>query len=882
MRIVAGIVLTVCAAASASPAAAQTAARYVALALSPDEGEPPLACATPSVFARQLRSGFAPPGAMRMADAETADGRPLWYDQNPRLLRADHVGGLSFDDFLVAGDVATLSFERRSSRADDTVRETWRRVGTTAVDGRLVSVFNPTWNDADLWDTVGPYRRGFDRPRVYFGELTLPEADAAAAADDDDGDEDEPFHVWLNVTPLNVPPAEVRRIDAGAQYASHVVNLVIPDFGDGRLSDWRYGQDLRSAARRFYRYFRDEYDSIAFVSRQHQVTPYGAFHRNVRNQIRGLGDLAVFDNTQYYGSDGVLRSVEFYRDAAFAQTATSTHEIGHQWADYWNWPALSGGVERAGHQPEAHTPLLYPGEVYLGAVLQVTRRVGADDSGGAAFAIERTPEPALLHPTTLYRMGLLETAAVPDLLVFENQGQFTETDSSAAPDTGTAVEGGARPVHVNDVLAEHGLRTGPVDGSWSRVTVVVSRDGLLSREEMSYWNFFAARHAAAGGVTSWEGVPSFFEATGGAVPLRTDVTPRSHAKVRQEIETAPPSMDPGELRGVRLDEPLPTSVAAGETVTIAGTVTAADRDDFDGACVRWSRYGASADDRIFECARISGNRRFSAPHTFTNGEAGRYALQFFLFYPDSGPQYPRANVSTITVTGDGRNRPPRPFGSVPAQTLTAGGPAAAVDAAPWFRDPDGDRLRYSAASEDDVVVTAGVTGSTVRLTPGAGAGTTRVTVTARDPGGLSADQRIPVTVEARAPRWSRGGVGAALLDLPTTITHVRIEGEHTGRAENFVVWCGRTWDDIGGLLVNEILGTGRVASSTRYSGVHSALRDYNRRGDPCRTLEIRYSSGVRWTITETSSGSGLSPSAGTGSLAGDRAAERRATDRRRR
>ena len=88
-----------------------------------------------------------------------------------------------------------------------------------------------------------------------------------------------------------------------------------------------------------------------------------------------------------------------------------------------------------------------------------------------------------------------------------------------------------------------------------------------------------------------------------------------------------------------------------------GVSTAADRDDFSAACVRWSRYGASADDRIFECARISRNGRFSVAHTFTNGEAGRYALQLFLFYPDSGPQYARANVSTVTVTGEGRNRP---------------------------------------------------------------------------------------------------------------------------------------------------------------------------------------------------------------------------------
>ena len=649
MRIVAGVAaLTVCLVTSAALAGAQTTAEYAALALSPDGGEPPPpVCATPEVFARQRMSGFAPPGAVLGADAAPADGQPLWYDQNPRLLRADHAGGLSFDNFLVVGDVATLSFERWSRSADDTVQETWRRVGTTAIAGRLISIFNPSWDASRLWDTIASRRRGFDSPRVYFGQLTVPQAPAA----DDDEEEDDPFHIWLNTTPLNVPPADVRRIDDRTQYASHVVNLVIPDFGDGRLADGQYGYDLASAARRFYRYFRDEVDSIAFVSRQHQVTPYGAFHRNVRNRIRGLGGLAVFDNAPYYGSRSVLRSVEFYRDAAFGQAAVSTHEIGHQWVDYWDWSALSGGVELGGHQPESHTPLLYPGEAYAGAVLQVTRRVGADAGGdGGAFLVERTPEPAGLHPTTLYRMGLLDAAAVPEMLVFENQGQFTETDSSAVPDTGTAVEGGGRRVHVNDILAEHGVRTGPVDGSWSRVTVVVSRDGLLSRGEMSYWNFLAARHAATGGVTSWEGVPSFFEATGGAVRLRTDVTPRSHAKVRQVLETAPRSFDRDELRAARLDEPLPTTIAAGETVTVAGTVTAADRDDFSGACVRWSRYGAAREDQVFECARVSANGRFSVPHTFTAEDAGRYALQFFLFWPDSGPQYPRANVSAIRVT----------------------------------------------------------------------------------------------------------------------------------------------------------------------------------------------------------------------------------------
>ena len=348
------------------------------------------------------------------------------------------------------------------------------------------------------------------------------------------------------------------------------------------------------------------------------------------------------------------------RRPGLAVTSTSTHQIGHQWVDYWNWSAVSGDVERAGHQPEAHTPLLYPGEVYSGAVLRMTRRVAAVDDG-AAYAIERTPSPVLLHPTTLYRMGLIGPEAVPDLLVFEQQGQFDEKNA-VTPEVGTSIDGGVRAVHINDFMAEHGVRTGPVDQTWSRVTVVVSRDGLLSADEMSYWNLFAARHAATEGVTSWHGAPSFFEATGGRVPLRTDVTPVSHAKIAADFEVSHLSIDPREFWGVRLDEPVPAAIASGETVTIAGTVTATDRD-FYLACVRWVRYRATADNQIFECGTISGDR-FWVPYTFRDADAGNYALAVFLFFPDSGLQHARSSVSGIEVVGDPPGSPFQAGGGV--------------------------------------------------------------------------------------------------------------------------------------------------------------------------------------------------------------------------
>ena len=104
-----------------------------------------------------------------------------------------------------------------------------------------------------------------------------------------------------------------------------------------------------------------------------------------------------------------------------------------------------------------------------------------------------------------------------------------------------------------------------------------------------------------------------------------------------------------------------------------------------------------------------------------------------------------------TCTDGGVNRAPRPVGTIAAQRLREGGGALAVNVAAHFQDPDGDPLTFTAVSSDRGVVTAAVTGSTVFLTPVA-AGTAAVTVTARDPAGLSAAQAVVVTVSSPANR----------------------------------------------------------------------------------------------------------------------------------
>ena len=97
------------------------------------------------------------------------------------------------------------------------------------------------------------------------------------------------------------------------------------------------------------------------------------------------------------------------------------------------------------------------------------------------------------------------------------------------------------------------------------------------------------------------------------------------------------------------------------------------------------------------------------------------------------------------------NQAPVVMGAIPGQTVNVG-ETVTVDVSPYFSDPDGDALEYAATTSNASVAAASVSGSTITIGAVA-AGSATVTVTARDPGGLSAAQNVTVTVErpSRAP-----------------------------------------------------------------------------------------------------------------------------------
>ena len=95
------------------------------------------------------------------------------------------------------------------------------------------------------------------------------------------------------------------------------------------------------------------------------------------------------------------------------------------------------------------------------------------------------------------------------------------------------------------------------------------------------------------------------------------------------------------------------------------------------------------------------------------------------------------------------NRAPEAAGEGPIAelSLTAHVAAPPLDLSDAFTDPDDDALTYTAASGDETVATAALSGAVLTVTP-LDAGSAIVTVTATDPGGLSASREITVTVAA--------------------------------------------------------------------------------------------------------------------------------------
>jgi hypothetical protein len=561
------------------------------------------------------------------------DGRSGSWVQDPAVLTADYDGTVTLRDFMVLGDVPTARFVPSVDPSVEQAEvETWTRTETRRIAGRTVSIFNPSWSGAQIARFFWSNRWGWDDGGIEWGEFLPGDAEPGTGWD-----------ITLRIAPRTLPRVAVSRLGDGVQYSSHVVNLVMPSFGDGFIRD-DHGFELDQVARRFYQDFEDTYDTLAIIPEAGYSVSFNAYHQNVRNEVRGIG-LTVFDNSANYGSARRLQSVELFFGANFTNPRVSAHELAHQWGSYFDWTRLA--TTQRGGAGGSHDPLWSQGETIVGGVLRASRRVEAVAEG---WQIGVTPPPAKLHPYTLYAMGLLPRDVVPPVDIFQEQGQFSAA-FVATPAPGTPVTGPSRNLTVFSLVGMHGERSGPVPSVWQRATIVVSRDRLLSQREMDYWTFFAARSEdpAGTGVVGYDGVGSFESASSGMVDVRTDIRPLRAPQILDPFVVDGRAFDRDDVRTIQFDHDLPSRYKVGETFTFAGKVKAADRSDISSITIRLRKYDGSTADAIRINGGVHGGSSFRMEHRFDGSQRGVYLMEIFLFWPGSGSQYSRASLSPIII-----------------------------------------------------------------------------------------------------------------------------------------------------------------------------------------------------------------------------------------
>ena len=107
-----------------------------------------------------------------------------------------------------------------------------------------------------------------------------------------------------------------------------------------------------------------------------------------------------------------------------------------------------------------------------------------------------------------------------------------------------------------------------------------------------------------------------------------------------------------------------------------------------------------------------------------------------------------------------------------------------------FSDPDGDHLSYAVVSSNQSVVSAEISDpGPIAIVQAQGRGTATITITARDPGGLTATQRFRVTVNDR-PDHSNTPAGATVIapsesfqgriDSPNDVDYFRLRVDAPG------------------------------------------------------------------------------------------------------
>ena len=329
-----------------------------------------------------------------------------------------------------------------------------------------------------------------------------------------DGPTDEIF-LFVNVKDATVPAVPVITLPGGAQASPHVFNVRVDNLNVG-------GEVAPTVLRNLFDNFGDNYTFVAVIEQVHSAN--ASFYTGVRNSITGLG-IASFDRGATYNSPAKLEGIaHFPNPVEFDVAQTSNLRLlSHRWMNFsthpslalgrplWPLSSLAAGVLGWSH-PQTREPQLFPFEIVR--------------QSDGTHLLRSADQTRVYNDMELYFMGLLPGDSVRTHIVFLDQNQQAQIRINGV------LRGAVDSVRVSDIVARDGVRV-PSSATAPRefrlATIALSRNRLLTQDEMAFFDYMAARGEQRVGVPFFDGTNRgttlpMFVATGGRATLITTLS----------------------------------------------------------------------------------------------------------------------------------------------------------------------------------------------------------------------------------------------------------------------------------------------------------------------------------------------------------------------
>jgi hypothetical protein len=494
----------------------------------------------------------AHPFAPRAVQAAPPPGTLLLAIQDPPTVDLGFKGRIRYQ-LAVFGDFETIHFEIQS----------FTDLRSLSAERRDTYV-NPRGEVISWFDYEGTLEEWLVLPWSWDVDLTSPLVFSEVLYLGPQGSE-QPIFLPLNVLPRNAPRSKVVRRGARLQYASHLINVALPDLHHNQLdAPPNIGFDPDEVIEVVQRELGDlTHDEFGLGIWQHELTNPGAFH------------------VSRPGGPGPPYSV--YSSVAFSLRGIWTHEVNHNWSFRYDLPRLVGWSAPFDGFHGRGTVAREAGFLCCGGYPKERR--------GGQWRTTWIRDSHPFHPLELFAMGLIGAHEVPEMFVFERQDLDDFRPYEPLP-------GPTRRLTVERVIGEYGMPAPATQTHWHAVPVLVS-ESLLPRKTVSALNYFMRRMEDPEAR-----VPGSFDAaTGYRMDLRTSVEAPGLAVPKPPRDVTFPPVGKREIPGIALSRALPGCLVPGEKLLFQGRATT-------GAIPRLALVPSNPDHPTLEAAELQ-SRHFS-------------------------------------------------------------------------------------------------------------------------------------------------------------------------------------------------------------------------------------------------------------------------------